>query len=110
MVKKIGDKKKIKGVDSAKEADEIKKAESVGEVKKVKKTEAVKGAGAVGRAGGTSLDGSISKSNKDHLLQLVDEELEKLISSGAIPEKQREVVKSAIEMTLEGALIDEDEN
>lgn len=108
MVKKIGDKGKVKGVDSAKETEDVKKTESVGGVGKIQKTGAISGAGAVARTGRSSVDGTITKANKEQLFQMVEEELDKLIASGAIPAKQRDVVKSAIEMTIEGALVDEE--
>lgn len=103
------DKKRIGGVKSTKGPGEVEETGAVGEIQRVSKTEGVGRVGGVGGVGKGRLTRKITMAEREELFRYINEEAEKLLKGGAIPESQRELVKEAVKMAVDSGLIDEDE-
>ena len=106
MTKKDDDKKKIGGVDASKSAKGVRATESVSEVERVRATSAVKGVSGVSGVGKAGAIGAMSFEQRERLLSIVTQETDKLVSQGAIPKSQREVVETAVKMAIDASLLE----
>lgn len=109
MVKKIGSGgKKIGKVKETETAAEVQTTGAVGSVTKVKSTQAIGGASSVGGIRSRRPTRTMTAEERSKLFQIIDEEADKLIAEGGIPEAQREVVRSAVKIAIDSGLIEED--
>ena len=105
----IDDKKgKVGGVSGTSTTKNIEKASGVSEVEEVKKTEAVGGPTSTGPVGRRKLTRTMSASERDALLNIVDEEADKLFGKSGMSEETREVARQAVRMAIDGAAVEED--
>ncbi len=114
----MNDKKKVTGVTSSKvksvhsvdKASHVEQTEgvsSVGEVRATKEVGKVKGVGALtAQRRATRV---MTKEERDHLFQMINEEADKMIESGAIPASQKDVVKSAVLMAVDASIVVEED-
>lgn len=108
MTKKIGD-KKIGRVQSTQETADVEKTGGVGGVSGVAPTSSVggvSGTGAVGKRRGTRV---MSMAERQQLLDMIDEEADKLFAEGSPFAKKKEMLKNAVKMVVDSGIIDEDE-
>lgn len=108
MVKKI-DPTKVSGVKSTATTAVTGTADikGVGGIKSVGNVGAVRGTKAI--SGALKVGGVMSSAQKKQLLLMVEEEADKMFNEGILPKSQREVVKSAVMMALEAAILVEEE-
>lgn len=111
MTKKIGDKKiksiKSSSVEATKGALTVSGTEAVGKVGAVKAATGVgdvRGASAIGKRQPTRI---MTMSEREQLLQMINEEAEKLVESGALPASKKEVIAHAVRMTVDASIIDD---
>lgn len=108
MTKKIGD-KKLGGVKSTTHATEVEGTEAVSRVTSIQATpgvSSVKGASAIGKRRTTRV---MTVEEREQLLQMVEEEAEKALNAGILPQAKKEVVTQAVKMAVDASLISEDE-
>jgi len=84
----------------------VKATDAVSEVERVKGAESVKGVSAVSGVRGTTGVSGIRFEQREKLLTMVSQEAEKLVAQGIIPKSQKEVVAKAVQMVIDGALVD----
>ena len=51
----------------------------------------------------------MNAAERQHLLQLINEEADKMFGDKGLPESKKETLKSAVRMAIEGGSIDEDD-
>ncbi len=102
MVKKI-EPTKVSNVKSTNVASEV------GAVKGTSSVTGVKGAKAVRGVSKTSGAGTMSAAQKEKLLAMAHEEADRMFDEGILPKSQRDVVKSAVRMALDAAIISDDD-
>lgn len=102
MVKKIEAGRPVGG---ARGVDATKGVQATEKTSGVKGVQGVQGAGAISKVSSEPL--RISGKNKEQILQLVAQEVDKLFSENALPEKDRVKVEKALRMVIESA-VDED--
>lgn len=114
MTKKIGD-KKIGGISSTssthgiQSTELVKGTQSVSEVKGVAATSgvgAVQAAGAIGKRRPTRI---MSIEERQQLLQTINEEAEKMFSSGILPASKKEIITKAVKMAVDSGLLPEED-
>lgn len=88
----------------------VKATEAVSEVERIKGTEAIKGVSGVSRVKATAGVTGIRFEQREKLLSMVSQEAEKLAAQGLIPTGQREVVEKAVQMVIDAALVDQEED
>ena len=98
--------KKIDGKSSPIRTRNIEGTEKV-QGAKVGGVGSVKGSGKAEKTAATQGKQKITAENKDALIELVEREAEKMFGSGSLSEEQKEVVKGAVKMAIEGAVSDE---
>ncbi len=109
MVKKIGsDGKKIGRVKEADQTKEVKTTSAVTSVTKVKGAEAVSSTGAVGAVRARRPTRTMTIEERSKLFQMIDEEADKLMNEGGIPESRREVVKNAVKIAIDAGLVEDE--
>lgn len=96
----------IKGVSASDATKGVKATHSVSEVEKVKGASAVKGVSGVSGVKQASGVGSIRFEQREKLFSMIAEEAQKLAAQGIIPKNQREVVEKAVQMVIDAALLD----
>jgi hypothetical protein len=106
MAGKNDDKDGVKRINKTGATSGVKATEAVSEIERVKGAEAVKGVSAVSRVKATTGVGSITFEQRDKLFSMISQEAEKLASQGLISKNQREVVEKAVQMVIDGALVD----
>ena len=103
MVDKIGG-KKLGGVKGATETPGIDSAKAIGNVGAVRATSGVggvKGTGAIGKRRGTRI---MTMEERQQLLNMVNEEAEKIFGSGLLPESKKDVVTQAVRMAVDASI------
>ena len=108
MTKKIGD-KKLGRVSSTLHTTEIEGTEAISRVTSVQPTSgvgAVKGAEAVGKRRTAR---AMTIEEREQLLQMVQEETDKVLSTGILPPQKKEVVAQAVKMAVDASLLTEEE-
>jgi hypothetical protein len=100
----------IKGVSASDATKGVKATHSVSEVEKVKGASAVKGVSGVSSVKQSSGVGSIRFEQREKLFSMIAEEAQKLAAQGIIPKNQREVVEKAVQMVIDAALLDHQDN
>ncbi|MBP9839023.1 MAG: hypothetical protein KBC84_09975 [Proteobacteria bacterium] len=107
MVKKIIGSRPASG---ATQASGIKETETVksAKVDSVKQVSQVQQQSAIGKTKvGTR---PLTPEERARLLQMVDEEADKLVSSGAIPESKKETITKSVKYTIAAGVLDEDKD
>ena len=107
MTGKIKD-KKVTGVGATKNTREVEGTDAVGTVKQVKATEAVSGVGGTAAIGKRKATRTLTADEREQLMKLVQEEADKLFAEGGLPAKHKELVTTAVKMTLGAGAIEED--
>ena len=103
MTKKIGD-KKLGGIKGATEAQGIDSTKAIGNIGAVKPTTGVggvKGAGAIGKRRTTRI---MTMEERQQLLNMINEEAEKIFSAGILPESKKDVVTQAVRMAVDASI------
>jgi len=100
----------IKGISASDATKGVKATHSVSEVEKVKGASAVKGVSGVSGVKQASSVGSIRFEQREKLFSMIAEEAEKLAAQGIIPSNQREVVEKAVQMVIDAALLDHNDD
>jgi hypothetical protein len=104
------DSDEIKRISASDATKGVKPTDSVSEVEKIKGASAVKGVSGVTGVKQTAGVSSIRFDQRDKLLSMISEEAEKLAAQGIIPKSQREVVEKAVQMVIDAALLDHNED
>jgi len=108
MTKKIGD-KKLGGVKSTTHATEVDTTRPVGSVTSIKPAGGVggiTGPSAIGKRRATRL---MTLEEREQLLQMINEEADKMFKSGVIPPQKKEVVAKAVKMAIDASILTEKE-
>lgn len=100
----------IKGISASDATKAVKATHSVSEVEKVKGASAVKGVSGVAGVKQASGVGTIRFEQREKLFSMITEEAQKLAAQGIIPKNQREVVEKAVQMVIDAALLDENDD
>lgn len=106
--KKIGD-KKIGRVDITKQSADVDKADAVGGISSIQSTTgvgAVGGASQIGKRKGTR---TMTLAEREQLFNMINEEADKLFSTGSPLASQKDMLKKAVKMAVDSGLIDEEE-
>lgn len=105
MTKKRSD-NSVGGVGGLKSTRGVKETDAV---KSVEGISATGGVGAVSRAtsSGRRSTRLMTLEEREKLFALIDEEANKLLASGKIPESKRQLVKEAVKMAVDSGLVDE---
>lgn len=101
--------KKIKGINKTDALNSVRKSEAISQVNKTSKVGAVTGVSGTNRMPTREM----SFQERNELLQMVEQEAEKLFSNSKIPQAQREAIELAVKQTIDAALVeasDSDEN
>ena len=114
MADKIGDKKLggVKPAGSAPGIDqtaEVHSTEAVGGVKAVAPTSSVGGIHATSAIGKRRPTRAMTLEEREALLKTIDEEAEKMFSSGVLPAGKKEVITRAVRMAVDAGLLSKDE-
>ena len=97
--------KRIKGIDKARKSTSIKQVESVEDVAGVQKTGRVGSVGRSTAATGTGAAKQMSFEDREKLLSMVEEEAKKIFGKSNIPESKKAVIKRAVEMAIDAAIV-----
>jgi hypothetical protein len=108
MTKKIGD-KKISGVKAATKASSLQETGSVSNVQSVKRTAGVGGVQATGGVAKRGATRAMTYAERQEFLRLIDEEADKMAAAGILPASKKEILKSAVRMTVQASEIDASE-
>ena len=107
MTKKIGD-KKISGVTSTTEAEGVQGTQSVTGIAGIRPTTGVRGVGGASGIGRRRATRLMSSAEREQLLNMINEEAEKLESQGILPRGQKETVSKAVRMAVESGIVDDE--
>jgi hypothetical protein len=99
----------VKPTDTAKEVAGAEAVSEVGEVAGIKATSAVGGTKAAGAAGRRRATRTMTLQEREHLLQMVQEEAEKMFANSALSAERKKTVADAVKMAIDAGLIQEDE-
>ncbi len=97
--------KKIKGINKTDALNSVRKSEAISQVSKTSKVGAVTGVSGASRMPTREM----SYQERAELLQMVEQEAEKLFSNSKIPEAQRQAIELAVKQTIDAALLEEQE-
>ena len=117
MVKKPGDSKisgikssVVKPTDMTKEVAGAESVSEVGQVGGVKATAAVGGAKGAGPVHKRRSTRQMTAEEREHLLQMVQEEADKMFGSSGMSAQRKKTVAEAVKMAIDAGLIEEDES
>jgi hypothetical protein len=102
--------KKISGVGKTTGPGSIEKMQGVHGIDPVKRTEsigAVQGVSGIGQRRPTR---KMTLAEREQLFKYINEEADKMLKEGSIPESQRELVTEAVKMAIDSGLVEEKEN
>ena len=102
MVKKVGGKPPKPGIKT----DSVQSAKTVGS-NKVDKVRATKGKESSQKVEAASR--RISSENHEQLLQLIEEEADKLFNETGLPAEKKETIKNAVKMALEASMAQDED-
>jgi len=100
------DSDEIKRVSASDSTKRVKATDSVSEIDKVQGASSVKGVSGVSRVKQASGVSSIRFDQREKLFSIAREEAQKLVAQGIIPQSQREVVERSVQMVIDAALLD----
>ena len=109
MTKKIGD-KKVSGVSSTSEAAGVQGTQGVTGISGIRPTTGIRGVGAAAGAGRRRATRLMTSAERDQLLNLINEEADKLASEGIIPKHQKEAVSKAVRMAVDTGIVDDEDS
>jgi hypothetical protein len=95
--------KRISGTGSTKG---VQRTQGVSEVEKVEKTSAVTKVAGVSKVSEASRVSAVRFEQREKLFSMISEEAQKLAAQGIIPKNQREVVERAVQMVIDAALLE----
>ncbi len=98
--------KKIKGINKTDALNSVRKSEAISQVNKTSKVGAITGVSSTSRMPTREM----SFQERSELLQMVEQEAEKLFSNSKIPQAQREAIELAVKQTIDAALVDSGDN
>ncbi|MCB0324285.1 MAG: hypothetical protein KDD69_11965 [Bdellovibrionales bacterium] len=101
MVKKVTGSGRTSGTTPVQPTKTV-ESSKVGAVDQVKSAEKKASAGAV--SGGAH---AITPEIREQLLQLIDEEADRMFGSDTLPERKKEAVKGAVKMAISAGVVDE---
>jgi len=101
------DKKNVKGIGKTQKTTSVSKVDNIEEVKKVGKTTGVKRSGKTPQAGDNLQ--RLRYEDREKLLGMVDEEAKNLFRSSKLPEEQKRLIREAVKMAIDSALVEEDD-
>jgi hypothetical protein len=107
MVKKIGDKSKVKEVKSTTTAHEVEGAQAITGIEKVKATTGVEGVKGVGGVSKRRPTRTMTLAERQELMRMIGEEAEKMFKAGELPRGKQEVVTKAVQIAVDSGLIDD---
>ena len=106
MVKKIGDKSKIKEIKSTTTTHEVEGTQAITGIEKVKATAGVEGVKGVGGISKRRPTRTMTLAERAELMRMIGEEAEKMFKSGELPRGKQEVVTKAVQIAVDSGLID----
>lgn len=95
----------VEGVRKSEKLERTAPVEQTGSVEKVEKVGRVGSVKGAEKAGGA---GAITPEERDRLLNMVEEEAEKLFENSSIPEERREIITKAVKMAIDAGIAEED--
>jgi len=101
------DKKNVKGISKTQKTTSVSKVDNIEEVKKVGKTTGVKRSRITPQAGDNLQ--RLRFEDREKLLGMVDEEAKNLFRSSKLPEEQKRLIREAVKMAIDSALVEEDD-
>ncbi len=105
----MGDKKdkdNIKGIGKTQKTSSVSKVDGVEEVQKVEKAGAVTRSAGVAKTSGGSQ--ALRYQDREKLFGMVEEEALNLFRNSKLPEEQKRLIREAVKMAIDSALIEED--
>lgn len=102
------DKDNIKGIGKTQKTTSISKVDGVEEVAKVQKTGAVQRSGAVSKTNDSSQ--RLRYQDREKLFGMVEEEALNLFRNSKLPEEQKRLIREAVKMAIDSALIEEEDD
>ena len=104
-----GKKDRVAGVRGAGSTSGIQKTDAVSGIEQTKKAAPVSGVRAAGAAGALRGTRAMSLAERAHLFDMIHTESDKLFASKNIPPQHKEIVEKAVKMTIDAALLEEEE-
>lgn len=108
MTKKIG-KKSVKGVNSTDQTKVIDDTATVSGVNSVKPTSGISPVERASTTKASRLTRTMTLAEREYLFNLINEEAGKMVNSGELSEKRRDIVTGAVKMAIDSALLDDEE-
>lgn len=106
-------KKSISGISSTSSSDRIEKAKGIGQVQEVKKVKGTEGVSAIKATGAIntkkSLISGITREQRTKIFGIIEQEAEKMAKEGTLPKGKKDLVKNAVLMAMDAAIILKDD-